>query len=154
MNIGDVVEDFTLEDQKGTPRRLSEFLERGPVVLFFYPMAMTKGCTAESCAFRDIGSEFEALNVQRIGISGDSVDRQARFSEMHGFDYPLLSDPSRSVAAAFGVKRIGKLPSKRQTFVIDQSRRIIGIVRSETSLSRHPEESLRIVKDHLAGTSA
>lgn len=154
MNIGDVVEDFTLEDQTGTPRRLSEFLERGPVVLFFYPMAMTKGCTAESCAFRDIGSEFEALNVQRVGISGDSVDRQARFSEMHGFDYPLLSDPSRTVAAAFGVKRIGKLPSKRQTFVIDQSRRIIGIVRSETSMSRHPEESLRIVKDHLAGKSA
>ena len=68
MERGDIVEDFELPDETGTPRKLSEFLAKGPVVLFFYPAAMTYGCTKESCHFRDLGAEFAALGAQRVGI--------------------------------------------------------------------------------------
>src|SRR4051794_6102185 len=102
---GDVVQDFALPDQDGVPRRLTELLAGGPVVLFFYPAAMTGGCTAEACTFRDLAAEFRDAGAQRVGISRDAPARQKEFAELNGFDYPLLSDPDSAVAAAFGVKR-------------------------------------------------
>lgn len=98
MEKGDIVEDFELLDQTNTPRRLSDLLLNGPVVLFFYPAAMTKGCTAESCHFRDLAAEFSAVGAQRVGISIDEVAKQKQFSDKHEFDYPLLSDPDQKVA--------------------------------------------------------
>ena len=76
----------------------------GPVDLFFYPAAMTYGCTKESCHFRDLAKEFADVGAQRVGISADTVEKQKQFSDKHGFDYPLLADPDRKVAGIFGVK--------------------------------------------------
>lgn len=92
MNIGDPVPDFELPDQDGAPQRLSTLASQGPVVLFFYPAAMTGGCTAESCHFRDLAAEFTQAGAQRVGISTDSVAKQKQFAELNSFDYPLLSD--------------------------------------------------------------
>lgn len=66
--VGDTVEDFTLPDETGTPRQLSELLGEGPVVLFFYPAALSTGCTAEACHFRDLAAEFTAM---RRAAGGD-----------------------------------------------------------------------------------
>src|SRR6187402_3438559 len=117
MQTGDLVDDFELPDQEGVTRTLGEFLESGPVVLFFYPKAMTPGCTKESCHFRDLGAEFDAVGAVRLGISADPVDKQQAFSAKHDFDYRLLSDTERHVAKEFGVKRPGPLFNKRSTFV-------------------------------------
>ncbi|MBQ1020799.1 peroxiredoxin [Micromonospora sp. D93] len=146
MGVGDVVQDFELPDETGTPRRLSEFLAGGPVVLFFYPGAMTRGCTAESCHFRDLAAEFTALGASRVGISRDTVAKQAEFSKLHGFDYPLLSDVDGAVAQQFGVKRrvpLGPLSMKRMTFVIGADRRIIEVIHSEVSMNDHADRALR-----------
>ena len=102
MRPGDEVPDFELVADNGQSVRLHEELGQGPVVLFFYPKAMTPGCTAESCHFRDLGAEFGALGARRLGISADSVERQQQFTAKHNFDFPLLSDPDRRVAKAFG----------------------------------------------------
>ncbi len=75
------------------------------MTLFFYPGAMTYGCTKESCHFRDLKLEFEQAGGQRVGISADTVEKQKEFSDKYSFDYPLLSDPDRKVAEIFGVKR-------------------------------------------------
>jgi peroxiredoxin Q/BCP len=147
MNEGDVVPDFELPDQDGTPRRLSTMLADGPVVLFFYPAAMTGGCTKEACHFRDIGAEFKAAGVQRVGISRDTVAKQRQFSDMHSFDYPLLSDTDGKVAEIFGVAR-GKIgarlgaPVKRWTFVIGPDRKVIKTIHSETKMEIHADEAL------------
>ena len=95
MQKGDVVPDFTLPDQTGTPRTLSGFLANGPVVLFFYPAAMTYGCTKESCHFRDMAGEFAAVGAQPVGISADAVEKQKQFDEKESLGFPLLSDPDR-----------------------------------------------------------
>src|ERR1700743_3008189 len=105
MERGDQVPDFELPDETGTLRKLSELSGGRPVVLFFYPAAMTPGCTAESCHFRDLQSEFEEVGAQRVASSADTVEKQHRFSEKYGFDYPLLSDPDGTVATLFGVRR-------------------------------------------------
>jgi peroxiredoxin Q/BCP len=148
MREGDEVPDFELPDQTGTPRRLSTLLEDGPVVLFFYPAAMTTGCTKEACHFRDLGAEFAAAGVQRVGISRDSVDRQKQFSDKHSFDYPLLSDSDGAVAKIFGVQRegiLGKLgaPAKRWTFAIGKDRRVVKVIASEVNMNVHADEALR-----------
>jgi len=145
MNVGDTVEDFELPDDEGVPRRLSEFLVKGPVVLFFYPAALSKGCTAEACRFRDLSAEFDAVGAQPVGISADDVHRQKTFADRHDFGFPLLSDPERVVAAKFGVKRrIG--PVKRHTFVIDTDSRVIEVVRSELNMDTHADRALEALR--------
>ena len=131
MKRGDRVADFELPDQTGTVRSLTHLLADGPIVLFFYPAAMTPGCTMEACHFRDLAAEFAAAGASRVGISMDAVEKQDKFAEKHSFDYPLLSDTSGAVAEAIGVKRglLGKLmPVKRTTFVIDTDRRVLEVI--------------------------
>src|SRR5277367_4744769 len=136
MEKGDLVPDFELPDEDGTPRKLSDLAASGPVVLFFYPAAMTPGCTAESCHFRDLKSEFEALGAQRVGISADQVEKQKRFSDKYSFDFPLLSDPDGTVARAYGVRRnFGPMPTRRTTFVIGQDGTILETIKSEIRMS-------------------
>ena len=148
MQRGDVVPDFTLPDQTGAPRQLSGFLANGPVVLFFYPAAMTYGCTKESCHFRDMAGEFAAVGAQPVGISADAVEKQKQFSDKYSFDFPLLSDPDRQVAEIFGVKRGGGLvPVKRNTFVIDTDRKVIGVIKSELSMQKHADHALEVLRE-------
>jgi len=144
---GDVVDDFELPDQTGTKRKLSELLADGPVVLFFYPAAMTYGCTKESCHFRDLGAEFAAVGASRVGISADPVDKQAQFSTKHDFDYPLLSDSDKVVARQLGVASGFKLgPVKRSTFVIDRDRRVLEVITSEINMNKHADRALEVLK--------
>jgi peroxiredoxin Q/BCP len=144
---GDLAGDFELPDQTGTPRRLSEFLANGPVVLFFYPAAMTAGCTRESCHFRDLASEFAAAGGQRIGISRDAVDKQLQFDERHSLGMPLLSDPSGRVARQFGVNtRFGIIPVKRWTFVIGGDGRVLEVVKSGVNMSLHADRALEVLR--------
>jgi peroxiredoxin Q/BCP len=144
MERGDTVPDFELPDQSGTPVKLSELLAKGPVVLFFYPAAMTTGCTAESCHFRDLAAEFAEVGAQRVGISGDDVEKQKKFSDKHDFDYPLLSDSEGEVAKLMGVKRglAGLSPLKRTTFVIGADSTVIAKITSELRMNLHADKAL------------
>ena len=151
MNVGDVVDDFELPDQTGTQRKLSDLLAKGPVVLFFYPAAMTYGCTKESCHFRDLKAEFDEVGGQRVGISADNVEKQAQFADKHDFDYPLLSDPDRTVATMFGVARkLALVPVKRTTFVIDTDRKILAVIHSEVSMNQHADKALEVLRARAA----
>ena len=149
MKRGDRVTEFKLPDQTGMMRSLSSLLADGPIVLFFYPAAMTPGCTKEACHFRDLASEFAAVGANRVGISADPVEKQAKFSDTQRFDYPLLSDADGAVATQFGVKRglLGKLmPVKRTTFVIDTDRTVLDVIASEISMDTHADKALEVLR--------
>src|SRR5215468_3476607 len=147
MKSNDVVPDFELPDQHGTPRTLTGLLAEGPVVLFFYPLAMSTGCTKESCHFRDLAAEFAEVGAQRVGISADSVTKQKQFADRNRFDYPLLSDGDGTVARLFGVRRrFGPVPVKRTTFVIDTDRRVLGVIASELNMDKHADEALTLLR--------
>lgn len=150
MHTGDTVADFELSDQTATPRKLSTLLADGPVVLFFYPAAMTPGCTREACHFRDLAAEFAALGASRVGISVDPVAKQAKFAATGGFDYPLLSDPHGTIASHFGVKRrlLGRLmPVRRTTFVIDTDRTVLAVITGEFNFTTHADTALEILRN-------
>ncbi len=142
LSAGSPAPDFELPDQSGTPRKLSTLLQDGPVVLFFYPAAMTSGCTAESCHFRDLAAEFAAVGAQRIGISGDTVAKQQEFDTVNSLGYPLLSDADGTVAQAFGVKRKFTSGLKRVTFVIGTDLVIREVIASEFSMTQHADKAL------------
>ncbi|RVU28600.1 peroxiredoxin [Streptomyces antnestii] len=151
VEVGDTVEDFTLPDESGTPTSLSGLLSEGPVVLFFYPAAMTPGCTAEACHFRDLAAEFAAVGARLVGVSGDPVERQAEFAGKHTLGYPLLSDPEGEVRGRFGVTRGFSLaPTKRATFVIGQDRAVLEVVRSEFRMSAHADRALAVLGERTA----
>ncbi|BAU88173.1 peroxiredoxin Q/BCP [Streptomyces laurentii] len=147
MDIGDLVEDFTLPDETGRPRSLRELLAEGPVVLFFYPAALTPGCTAEACHFRDLDAEFRAVGARPVGISADEVARQQEFAGRYDFGFPLLSDPSGEIRERFGVRRgFALAPTKRVTFVIGTDRRVLGVVHSELRMSVHADRALAVLR--------
>ena len=87
-----------------------------------------------------------------MGISADQVDRQRAFDEKNSLGFPLLSDPKREVARQFGVRRLGPLPSKRATFVIDTDRRLLAAIRSETDMATHADSALEVLRSNAAET--
>ncbi|MCF1598639.1 peroxiredoxin [Streptomyces muensis] len=147
MKTGDKVEDFALPDETGTTRSLTELLAEGPVVLFFYPAALTPGCTAEACHFRDLAAEFAAVGARPVGISADTVERQQEFADRHTLGMTLLSDTDGTVREQFGVARGFSLaPTKRVTFVIGQDRTVLEVVRSELRMNTHADRALAALR--------
>jgi peroxiredoxin Q/BCP len=139
--------DFTLKDQDGNERTLSQLLVDGPVVLFFYPAALSPACTKETCHFRDLHSEFVELGAQPVGISMDNFELQAQFAKKNGIDYPLLADVDGSVARHYGVKRsLSLLKVKRATFVINQDLTIREVINSEISMNAHADHALAALR--------
>lgn len=110
-----------LPDQAGRPRKLEDFRGHN-VVVYFYPMDDTPGCTLEGKEFRDLHPQFEALDAVVIGASTDTVERHRSFAEKHDFPFILLADTEGKLATAFGVLR-GEVAA-RSTFVLDHDLRV------------------------------
>ncbi len=154
MNQGDSAPDFELPDNEGTLRKLTDYLADGPVVLFFYPIASSSGCTVEACHFRDLAVDFAAVGAQRLGVSPDSVAKQSAFVTGSELDYPLLADEGGTVATQFGVKRGGLLaklgPVKRKTFVIGTDRTVLAVIGGEMKFKNHADEALEVLRAKAA----
>lgn len=146
LSPGETAPDFELLDQRGEKVKLSSLLAGGPVVLFWYPAALTTGCTAESCHFRDLAGEFAEVGAQRVGISADLPEKQAEFDDKHDLGYPLLSDPDKAVAKGYGVKRMGPLMNKRSTFVINSDGTIRDVFSSEMNMNMHADKALESLR--------
>ena len=125
LDPGSPAPDFTLVDQDERPVSLRDLRGRR-VILFFYPEAMTPGCTTEACDFRDSLAPLQAAGYTVLGISRDEPEKLRRFRERDGLTYDLLSDPDHSVHEAYGVwgekMNYGKtvMGVIRSTFVIDE----------------------------------
>ena len=149
LAIGAVAPDFTLPSQDGSPVTLSTLVAEGPVVVFFYPAAETTVCTKEACHFRNLAGEFAAVGAKRVGISKDSVEKQAGFATHLGLDYPVLSDPAGSAAALYGVKRalLGLIgPLQRTTFAIGADGTIKAVVEGMLNAEIHADQALAALK--------
>jgi peroxiredoxin Q/BCP len=120
---GDPAPDFTLPDADGNEVTLSA-LRGQRVIVYFYPAAMTPGCTKEACDFRDAGADLSGAGVTVLGISPDPPAKLAKFRDKEGLTFPLLSDPGRDVLRAYGAYGEKTMYGKttvgviRSTFVI------------------------------------
>jgi peroxiredoxin Q/BCP len=123
VSVGDRAPEFTLPGTGEREYSLSEYLGR-PIVLVFYPGDDTPVCTKQLNAYNDDLDQFEQLDAQVIGISAQSVESKESFSGKHGFEFPLLADTDKEVAAAYGTLGPIGFP-RRSVFIIDRE----GIVR-------------------------
>jgi len=146
IKIGDRVPDFSLASQSGTTVKLSDFLGKKCVVLYFYPKDDTPGCTAESCAFRDSYEVFSEAGAEVIGISGDSVDSHVRFAAKYNLPFTLLSDDNNQVRKLFGVPATMFILPGRVTYVIDKEGIVRHIFDSMLDFKAHVDEALKTVK--------
>ncbi|MCC4799018.1 thioredoxin-dependent thiol peroxidase [Enterovibrio norvegicus] len=103
LTAGAAAPEFTLQDQNGEMVSLSQFKGKNKVLVYFYPKAMTPGCTTQACSLRDSKSELEALNTVVLGLSPDPVKKLKGFEEKKALNFTLLSDEDHAVADAFGV---------------------------------------------------
>lgn len=126
LSAGDPAPAFTLTDQDGTSVSLSDFAGRR-VILYFYPAAMTPGCTTQACDFRDNLASLGGAGYVVLGVSKDSVEKLKAFQEEDGLTFPLLSDPELTVHQAYGAygekNSYGRIATGvlRSTFVIDET---------------------------------
>lgn len=153
LTVGEQSPDFTLLNQAEEPVSLSQF--RGKrVLVYFYPKALTPGCTTQACGLRDSKTELDDLNVVVLGISPDLPKKLAQFAEKKGLNFTLLSDPEHQVADAFGVwgekKFLGKTYDgiHRISFLIDASGQIEAVFNKFKTADHH-----QIVVDFIKGQS-
>ena len=130
LAVGTKAPDFTLPDQNGVERSLSDY--RGQkVILYFYPKDMTSGCTKQACAFGELYPQFREKGAAVLGVSKDSVSSHKKFEEKHGLPFILLSDTEKAVIQAYDVWKEKKLYGKvsmgvvRTTYLIDENGIII-----------------------------
>ncbi|WP_181407454.1 thioredoxin-dependent thiol peroxidase [Nocardioides sambongensis] len=125
LAAGDTAPDFTLPDDRGNQVSLADARAEGKVIVYFYPAAMTPGCTKQACDFTDSLESLRAAGYTVLGISKDTPAKLAKFRERDGLTIPLLSDPELEVHRAFGAFGEKKLYGKvvegviRSTFVVD-----------------------------------
>lgn len=154
MQAGDLVEDFTLENQDGESISLSQF-SKSPVVLFFYPRADTPGCTIEACGFRDTFKKLQNAGAVVLGISRDTVKAQKKFQQKYDLPYMLLADPEMVLINRYDLLKsksmYGKLVKgvERTTLIIGpdkgEGQRLLHVY-SKVKPEGHAEEVLALLK--------
>ncbi len=117
LNIGDAIPAVTAEDQNGNIVNLAEAGSSGYTLVYFYPKAMTPGCTAQACSLRDAYTDLQSKGVKIFGVSLDTVDSQKKFQEKEHLPFVLLSDREKKVTSAFGVPLIMNSLATRQAYL-------------------------------------
>ncbi len=152
--IGNMAPAFTLPNQRGEKVALKDFRGEKNVVLYFYPKAMTPGCTTQACGIRDSKTEFDALDTVVLGVSPDPVARLEKFETKQELNFDLLSDEDHKVADKYGVWGPKKFMGKeydgihRQTFIIGKDGRLKHIM-AKVKTKTHHEDVQAWIRDNL-----
>ncbi|MCP8898575.1 thioredoxin-dependent thiol peroxidase [Gilvimarinus xylanilyticus] len=152
--IGNLAPVFTLQNQRGEKVALKDFRGNKNVVLYFYPKAMTPGCTTQACGIRDTESELAALDTVVLAISPDPVARLEKFEQKHELNFDLLSDEDHKVAEKYGAWGLKKFMGRefmgvlRTTFFIDKEGRLRHIFETVKTKS-HDQDVLDYLRDNF-----
>lgn len=153
-SVGDQAPSFSLLNQRGEMVSLVDFAGKKNVVLYFYPKAMTPGCTVQACGIRDSYGQFNELDTVVLGVSPDSVARLVKFEDKQELNFTLLSDEDHSVIASYGAWDLKKFMGReymgvlRSTFIIDKQSKIIHVMEKVKTKSHH-DDTLDWIKQNL-----
>ena len=149
LNVGDQAPEFALQNQNGDLVRLSDYKGK-TVVVYFYPKAMTPGCTTQACGLRDANDAYAARDIVVLGLSPDPHERLKRFEDKYDLNFTLLSDEDHSVAEAYGAWGLKKFMGRefmgilRSTFVIDGNG-LISHVMATVKTKTHHDDVLALI---------
>ncbi len=145
---------FSLKDQNGDKVALKDFKGEKTVVLYFYPKAMTPGCTVQAGGIRDFKKKFAAKDIVVLGVSPDAPERLKKFEDKHNLNFTLLSDPEHQIADKYGAWGPKKFMGKeydgilRSTFIIGKDGKIKHVMPKVKTKSHH-EDVLEWIKENL-----
>ncbi len=145
LKVGDLAPDFTLPDEHGNPVRLSDLRGRR-VVLYFYPMDDTPGCTIQACGFRDAYPQITERNAVVLGISADSGSSHQAFQTKYNLPFTLLVDADYAVTRLYGAWNAEKNRLQRSQFVVDENGRLVDV-----QVPVKADESAGLALDALGG---
>ena len=152
--VGNKAPVFNLKKQDSSKIALKDFAGKKNVVLFFYPKALTPGCTTQACGIRDIKKDLADRDTVVFGVSPDPVEKLQKFIDKHELNFDLLSDEGHLLADKYGVWALKKFMGKefmgivRTTFVIDKDSRLVGVL-DRFKTSNHHDELLKFLDDKL-----
>ena len=145
LKVGDMAPNIEAETFGEEKIRLDDYKNKKIVALYFYPKDNTPTCTREACSIRDGSMDFEKLGIQVLGVSTDSVKSHENFKKKHDLNFPLLSDKSKDIIKAYGVKSaFGS--ARRETFLIDKSGKI-RYIWEKVNAANHAHEVLDKVRE-------
>ncbi|MEX0706829.1 MAG: peroxiredoxin [Woeseia sp.] len=139
LKAGARAPEFVLPDEKGEDVTLSDLLNDGPLLLYFYPADFTPGCTREACAFRDMHDDLTAVGLRIVGISPQDADSHQRFRREHKLPFVLLSDIDKVAIRMYDVDGPFGVGVRRATFLINRDRTIQDAVLADVMIGRHTE---------------
>jgi len=143
LNVGDPIPDVSAEDQDGDLVNLAEAAATGYTLVYFYPKAMTPGCTAQACSLRDSYADLQIKGVKVFGVSLDTVGSQKRFHEKEHLPFVLLSDREKKVTSAFGVPLILNSVATRQAYLFKDGKLVW--LDSHASTDKQARDVLEVV---------
>ena len=152
--IGAPAPEFSLQDQHGNTVSLAQFRGSKQVLVYFYPKAMTPGCTVQACGLRDVRGELDALDTVVLALSPDPVKSLKKFAERDGLNFTLLSDADHAVAEQYGVWGLKKFMGRefmgilRTSFLIDKQGRLAHVMDKVTTKTHH-DDVLALLKSGL-----
>ena len=152
--LGSIAPDFSLLNQFGEMVSLQDFHEKKNVLLYFYPKAMTPGCTVQACGLRDSKQQLSELQTEVIAVSPDKPEKLLKFQAKETLNFTLLSDQDHMIAEKYGAWGLKKFMGKeymgilRYTFIIDRNMRIVNIM-TKVKTKTHHEESIRWIENNL-----
>ena len=139
LKPGSKAPEFVLANDQGGETSLSDLLQDGPLILYFYPADFTPGCTKEACSIRDIHNDIQAVGLQVAGISPQDEESHQRFRDEHDLPFVLLSDPDKVAVEMYDVDGPFGVGVRRTTFLINQDRTIQDAVMADVRIGRHQE---------------
>jgi peroxiredoxin Q/BCP len=139
LKEGERAPEFTLPDETGKDRSLTDFLNVGATVLYFYPADFTPGCTRQACVLRDLQTDIQNANLRVVGVSPQSPETHAKFRAKYNLPFTLLSDEGKEVIKMYGVNGPLGIGVRRATYLIDGSRRIRDAVLADFMIGRHAD---------------
>lgn len=137
LKAGERAPEFTLPDDGGKDRSLTELLSAGALILYFYPADFTPGCTSQACNLRDLHADIQRAGLRVVGISPQSPESHARFRDKYQLPFTLLSDEDRTVITMYGLRGPLGLGVRRASFLVDSGRRIRDAVLADFRIGRH-----------------
>jgi peroxiredoxin Q/BCP len=152
LKTGERAPEFTLPDESGTDRSLTELLSSGAIILYFYPADFTPGCTAQACTLRDLHAEIQRAGLGVVGISPQNPQSHAKFREKYQLPYVILSDEHKTVIKMFGLNGPMGLGVRRATYLIDGSRRVRDVVLADFRIGRHADFVRKAILLRAGGT--
>jgi peroxiredoxin Q/BCP len=137
LKNGTKAPEFELEDQDGKSHTLDSLLQKGSIILYFYPADFTPGCTKEACTFRDLQNDLVRAKLRVVGISPQDAESHKKFAAKHALNFPLLADPDKKAIKAYDVDGPLGFGVRRGTYLIGKDGRIQDSVLADLRIGAH-----------------